>query len=83
VVRFWIEEYHIDGIRYDAAKQIGNFDFLHWIVQESKRTAGDKPFYNIAEHIPDTPDITNQDGPMDGCWHDSFYHTLVPQLCVW
>jgi 1,4-alpha-glucan branching enzyme len=80
-VRFWIEEYHIDGIRYDAAKQIGNYDFMHWIVQESKHTAGDKPFYNIAEHIPDTPDITNQDGPMDGCWHDSFYHTLVPQLC--
>jgi len=32
-----------------------------------------KPFYNIAEHIPETTSITNVDGPMDGCWHDSFY----------
>mgnify|MGYP005853490407 CR=1 FL=1 len=81
VVRFWIEEYHIDGIRYDAARQIGNFDFMHWIVQETKQSAGSKPFYNVAEFVPENPDVTNMDGPMDGCWHDSFYHTIVPHLC--
>ena len=36
-VRFWIQEYHIDGIRYDAARQIANYDFMHWIVQANKR----------------------------------------------
>ncbi|MEQ8753621.1 MAG: alpha-amylase family glycosyl hydrolase [Coleofasciculus sp. G1-WW12-02] len=81
VVRFWITEYHIDGIRYDAARQIANYDFMHWIVQEAKKTAGAKPFYNIAEYIPDNPSITNVDGPMDGCWHDSFYHTVKPHIC--
>ncbi len=81
VVRFWIEEYHIDGIRYDAARQIGNYDFMHWIVDQAKKTAGDKPFYNIAEHIPETTSITNVDGPMDGCWHDSFYHTVKAHIC--
>lgn len=80
-VRFWIEEYHIDGIRYDAARQIGNYDFMHWIVQETKKSAGSKPFYNIAEYVPEDTSITNQDGPMDGCWHDSFYHCIVPHLC--
>jgi 1,4-alpha-glucan branching enzyme len=80
-IRFWIEEYHIDGIRYDAARQIGNFDFMHWIVQETKKFAGSKPFYNVAEFVPENPDVTNMDGPMDGCWHDSFYHTVVPHLC--
>ncbi len=75
-VRFWIEEYHIDGIRYDAARQIANYDFMHWIVDEAKKTAGAKPFYNIAEHIPETTSITNSDGPMDACWHDSFYHCI-------
>lgn len=79
-IRFWVEEYHLDGIRYDAAKQIDNYDFMHWIVGETKKAAGSKPFYNIAEHIPETPAITNLDGPMDGCWHDSFYHTVVPHL---
>ncbi len=75
-IRFWIQEYHIDGIRYDAARQIANYDFMHWIVDEAKKTAGAKPFYNIAEHIPETTSITNVDGPMDACWHDSFYHCI-------
>ncbi|MBD1850746.1 alpha-amylase family glycosyl hydrolase [Leptolyngbya sp. FACHB-711] len=79
-VRYWVSEYHLDGIRYDAARQIANFDFLHWIVQEAKQTAGAKPFYNIAEYIPENPAITNVDGPMDGCWHDSFYHTVLPHI---
>lgn len=79
-VRFWIQEYHIDGVRYDAAKNIGNYDFMHWIVQETKKAAGAKPFYNIAEHIPETPSITNVDGPMDACWHDGFHHCLLAHL---
>lgn len=81
VVRFWVQEYHIDGIRYDAARQIANYDFLHWIAKEAKQAAGPKPFYNIAEFIPDNPSITNVDGPMDGCWHDSFYHCIIEYLC--
>ena len=79
-IRFWIEEYHIDGIRYDAARQIANYDFMHWIVEEAKKTAGTKTFYNIAEHIPETTSITNIDGPMDGCWHDSFRHTIQKHI---
>lgn len=80
-VRFWIQEYHLDGLRFDAARQIANYDFMHWIVQEAKNAAGPKPFYAVAEYIPDNPSITNLDGPMDGCWHDSFYHSIIPQLC--
>ena len=80
-VRFWIQEYHIDGIRYDAARQIANYDFMHWVVQEAKKTASMKPFYDIAEYIPETTSITNADGPMDGCWHDSFYHCVLAHIC--
>ncbi|CAF0930610.1 unnamed protein product [Adineta steineri] len=75
-IRYMVEEFHIDGIRFDAARQIQNFDFLHWVVKEAKRAAGAKPFYTVAEFLPDEPCITNIDGPMDGCWHDSFYWTL-------
>ncbi|RMF25893.1 MAG: alpha-amylase [Cyanobacteria bacterium J083] len=80
-VKFWIEEYHIDGIRYDAAKQIDNYDFLHWVVDQAKKWAGAKPFINIAEHIPEDPAITNLEGPMDSCWHYSFYCTVVAHIC--
>lgn len=81
VVRFWIKEYHTDGIRYDAARQLGNYDFMHWIVEETKKTAGMKPFYNVAEYIPQDPAITNADGPMDGAWHENFYNTMIDHLC--
>jgi len=75
-IRYMVEEFHIDGIRFDAARQIQNFDFLHWVVKEAKKAAGPKPFYCVAEFLPDEPCITNIDGPMDGCWHDSFYWSL-------
>lgn len=77
VIRFWIREYHIDGIRYDAVKQIDNFDFLFGAVQAAKEEAGPKPFYNIAEFIPNTPVVTNEDGPMDGCWNDAFAYSVM------
>jgi 1,4-alpha-glucan branching enzyme len=82
VVRFWIEEYHIDGIRYDAARQIGDFDFMRWIVERTSEVAGAKPFYNIAEFLPPEPGVIGAEGPMDGCWHDFFLHTVVPFLCT-
>lgn len=72
VVNFWIKEYHIDGIRYDAVRQLDNREFLHWITASAKKTAGHKPFYNIAEHIPELPELVAADGPMDGCWRESF-----------
>ena len=80
-VRFWVSEYHLDGIRYDAARQIANYDFMHWVVQEAKKTASMKPFYDIAEYIPETTSITNVDGPMDACWHDSFRHVITVHIC--
>jgi len=80
-IQFWIEEYHVDGIRYDAARQIENHDFMHWVVKKTKEKAGAKPFFNVAEYIPESPTITNVDGPMDSCWHNSFYHTVKAHIC--
>jgi len=51
------------------------------VVAEAKTAAGTKPFYTVAEHIPETTSITNVDGPMDGCWHDSFYHCILEHIC--
>ena len=76
VVRYWTSEYHLDGLRFDAARQMENFEFMYWVTREAKRMAGEKPFYTVAEYIPEIPEVTGIDGPMDGCWRDSFYHTL-------
>ncbi len=40
-----------------------------------------KPFVNIAENIPEDPSITNLEGPMDGCWHYSFYANVMAHIC--
>ena len=82
VVRFWVEEYHIDGIRYDAAKQIGNFDFLTWIAKRAKNAAPMKPFFNTAEYIPENPDLVGFGKPMDACWHESFYIQALKHICA-
>lgn len=80
VVRFWIQQYHIDGIRYDAVRQLANLDFLHWITKEATKTAGSKPFYNIAEHIPEKPELVAADGPMEACWHESFRMFVIENI---
>ena len=81
VVRFWVEEYHFDGIRYDASKQIGNFDFLSWIAEQAKNAASMKPFFNTAEYIPENPDLAGFGKPMDACWHESFYIQALKHIC--
>lgn len=81
LVRFWITNYHIDGFRFDAVSQMGHFDFLNQLTDETSKTAQPKPFYNIGELIPESPDATNVEGPLDACWRDAFQQQLVPLLC--
>lgn len=81
VVRYWVQEYHIDGIRFDAVRQLANFEFLDWLAQQSKKNTAPKPFYNIAEHIPDTSNVTAPEGPLDACWHESFRYFMIPHIC--
>ena len=81
IVKYWVEEYHIDGIRYDAARQLADFEFLDWLAQQALNNAAPKPFYNIAEHIPDTSSVTAPEGPLDACWHESFRYFVLPSIC--
>jgi len=81
VVRYWVQEYHIDGIRFDAVRQLANFEFLDWLAKQANKNAAPKPFYNIAEHIPDTSKVVSPEGPMDACWHESFHYFIIPHIC--
>jgi 1,4-alpha-glucan branching enzyme len=79
-IRFWIKEYQIDGIRFDAAKQLNNFDTLRDFVKYCREMSSMKPFFTVAEYIPPTPEVTEPKGPVESCWNDAFMYILVEYL---
>ena len=79
-IRFWVFEYRIDGIRFDAAKQIDNYDALRSFVATAREMSEMKPFFTVAEYIPPSPEVTEPYGPVESCWNDSFMYAIVETL---
>lgn len=72
-IMYWIDNFHIDGIRFDATYAINNFDLLRWFNEQIyQKIGGIKPFITVAEHVPEDPAITGPNGPLDAAWHDTF-----------
>jgi 1,4-alpha-glucan branching enzyme len=70
---FWIDTFHIDGVRLDATAAINNFEFLGQLHAAAfNKLGGIKPFYMIAENIPQNPAIAGPKGPVDAAWHENF-----------
>lgn len=72
----WINIFHMDGIRFDCTRALKYYDLLGWLNQEAHNAQGLKPFYTIAEHIPQDATIAGPSGPMDAAWHDNFYRQI-------
>lgn len=81
VAAFWVEEYHVDGYRLDATAVLNNFEFVQAVRDLCKEKAGGKPFYIVAEQLPENPAIATPTGPADGAWHQAFELQVVPALC--
>jgi 1,4-alpha-glucan branching enzyme len=74
-LKMWIDEYRVDGFRYDFTQGIG------WNVNEPDKgilgwTGRIEDDYNrniiqIAEHLPESPALIFHSG-LTGGWHDSF-----------
>lgn len=79
-IRFWIYEYRIDGIRFDAARQIDNYDALRAFVENARLMSDMKPFFTVAEYIPPSPEVTEPTGPVESCWNDSFMYSMLEYL---
>jgi 1,4-alpha-glucan branching enzyme len=72
-IMFWVEHFHIDGIRFDATRAIGDFNIMREFTDAAfNKVAKRKPFFTVAEHIPEDPAITGYPkGPMIAAWHDA------------
>lgn len=68
----WVSTLHGDGIRLDATRAIKFFDLMDWFSDQAKTRVGFKPFFTIAEHMPEDPAIAGPNGPVDCAWHDTF-----------
>jgi 1,4-alpha-glucan branching enzyme len=75
-MRSWIGTFHMDGIRFDVTRALKYYDLLNWFRIEALKVEGFKPFYTIAEHIPQDGTIAGPEGPMDAAWHDNFYRQM-------
>jgi len=73
----WLYLFHMDGLRFDCTRALKYFDLLKWLTSEAKHLEGFKPFFTVAEHLPQDPAIAGADGPMDAAWHDTFYRQIV------
>jgi len=77
-IMFWVEHFHIDGIRFDATRALGDFNIMREFTEAAfNKVAKRKPFFTVAEHIPEDPAIVGYPkGPMVAAWHEALANQL-------
>ena len=80
--RYWIEEFHLDGLRLDATQQIFDESTPHIIadvVAAVRAAAGEKSSIVVGENEPqDVKLLRSRDEggyALDGLWNDDFHHS--------
>ena len=79
VNRIWIDEYKVDGFRFDATRMMGwdinqpEYGFPAWTAAISNI---DSTIYQIAEHLPADPWLIENTN-MTSAWHDSFHDVIL------
>ena len=85
-VRYWIDEFHVDGFRIDATQQFFDESETHILTEltQAARAAAKKPILLIAENEPQNvrmvrPAERGGHG-MDAVWNDDFHHSAMVRL---
>ncbi len=82
VHRIWLEEYRVDGFRFDATRYVGwdlnqpQFGLLAWTDAIDEI---DPDAYQIAEHLPSDPWLVDNT-MLTSSWHDSFHDRLIDHI---
>ncbi|HEX2441964.1 MAG TPA: malto-oligosyltrehalose trehalohydrolase [Methylomirabilota bacterium] len=80
--RYWIDEFHLDGLRFDATQQIFDASPEHLVAavgRAARRAAGPRGLWLVAENEPqDTRLVAPIDRGghgLDALWNDDFHHS--------
>ncbi|MBA4015822.1 MAG: malto-oligosyltrehalose trehalohydrolase [Pirellula sp.] len=85
--RYWIEEYHLDGYRYDATQCVydqSNPYILGEATDAARAAAGSRRTYFIGENEPQDVLLlrtSDQKGSgLDALWNDDFHHSAMVRM---
>ncbi len=86
-VRYWIEEFHLDGFRLDATQDIhdaSNEHILRAITREARLRAMPREVIVIAENEPQNTKLVRSPEKggygLDALWNDDFHHSAMVAL---
>ena len=84
---YWIDEFHLDGLRLDATQNIYDASRVHIlaeITEQVHRAAGGRSTIVVAENEPEEARLVRsvESGGygMDGMWNDDFHHSAMVAL---
>ncbi|HSG39093.1 MAG TPA: malto-oligosyltrehalose trehalohydrolase, partial [Thermoanaerobaculia bacterium] len=84
---YWIDEFHLDGLRLDATQDVKDASEDHILAAVGRRvreTAGERSVYLVAENEPQETWLVRpaEEGGwgLDALWNDDFHHSTLVAL---
>jgi maltooligosyltrehalose trehalohydrolase len=82
--RYWIDEFHFDGFRFDATQSIHDESdeyIVGAIGRAARKAAGERSILLIAENEPQETKLirprSEGGDDLDGLWNDDWHHTAL------